>query len=680
MKKKNIFVKLLGAFLVPIVMMIVLGVVSYETASKSTMEKYEQSASSTVVSVAEYMKLLTQTVESGTTELLTSEQVKNYFGLNAGSKDKNKEATSYNEMKDLILKQTSSTKYTANVHEFAQLGRPVSSTTKDSPTKVAFPDGAYDEFLKREGAVFEDSTVKSIWMGTHPYIDETTGITTDNYAFSFVKRFTTGKGFLTVDIKMDTVAEVLGKMDFGKGSSASIVTADGREINIQNGEVTDTQLYQGLDLTPAEGKDSVSEYVAVGGRKYLLLAAPVGETEMTVCALIPEASILEEAAGLRNTTVIFVLIASVVAIMIGIILSSDIRKTLNAISKCMQVASEGDLLVQIPTKKRKDEFGLVSKSIGKMLGGVKELLWQVQKFGGEVDTSAGQVAETTSQILSSMEEVNSALGSVEADVATQAQDAEDGYQMMAAFGDKINHLNETVDSMGSMMQSTIGSIQRGTTMVDELKRTATATGEITRELVDNVENVNEQSTAIARIIETISDIAEETNLLSLNASIEAARAGESGRGFAVVAQSIGKLAAQSMAAGSEITGIVASIEEATRTAAESAGQTEKNVDYQMKALEETVSVFHEINDTVQALVSNLQGITSGMTELVGDKDDVLKKIQAVSQASESASAATTEVTASISEQVEFLKGLTKDAESLQMQTRELEAAMSKFKI
>ena len=411
MKKKNIFVKLLGAFLVPIVMMIVLGVVSYETASKSTMEKYEQSASSTVVSVAEYMKLLTQTVESGTTELLTSEQVKNYFGLNAGSKDKNKEATSYNEMKDLILKQTSSTKYTANVHEFAQLGRPVSSTTKDSPTKVAFPDGAYDEFLKREGAVFEDSTVKSIWMGTHPYIDETTGITTDDYAFSFVKRFTTGKGFLTVDIKMDTVTEVLGKMDFGKGSSASIVTADGREINIQNGEVTDAELYQGLDLTPAEGKDSVSEYVAVGGRKYLLLAAPVGETEMTVCALIPEASILEEASGLRNTTVIFVLIASVVAIMIGIILSSDIRKTLNTISRCMQVASEGDLLVQIPTKKRKDEFGLVSKSIGKMLGGVKELLWQVQKFGGEVDTSAGQVAETTSQILSSMEEVNSARGS-----------------------------------------------------------------------------------------------------------------------------------------------------------------------------------------------------------------------------------------------------------------------------
>ncbi|MEI3211532.1 MAG: hypothetical protein V8S42_03835 [Lachnospiraceae bacterium] len=105
----------------------------------------------------------------------------------------------------------------------------------------------------------------------------------------------------------------------------------------------------------------------VGGRKYLLLAAPVGETEMTVCALIPEASILEEAAGLRNTTVIFVLIASVVAIMIGIILSSDIRKTLNTISRCMQVASEGDLLVQIPTKKKKTNSGWYPRALARCL-------------------------------------------------------------------------------------------------------------------------------------------------------------------------------------------------------------------------------------------------------------------------------------------------------------------------
>lgn len=680
MKKVNIFVKLLGAFLVPIIMMIGLGMFSYQTASRSTMEKYEQSAGSTVASVAEYMKLLTQTVESGTAELLTSDQVKNYFGMNANSKDKTKEASSYNEMKDAILKQTSSTKYTANVHEFAQLGRSVSSTTKDAPMKVAFPDTAYDDFQKREGAVFEDSTVKSVWMGTHPYIDEMTEITTADYSLSYVKRFVTGKGFIAIDIRMDTISEVLGKMDFGTGSYASLVTADGREINIVGGEVNEDVLYEGIDLTPEGDAESVSRYVTMNGKKYLLLASPVGETQITVCALIPQSSILDEAAGLKRTTIIFVLLASAIAIFIGILLSNDIRRTLGTISKCMKVASEGDLLVQIPTKKRRDEFGLVSSSIGKMLGGVKELLQQVQRFGGDVDTSAEQVADTTSQILSSMEEVNIALSNVEADVVSQAHDAGDGYQMMAAFGDKINRMNETVDSMGSMMQSTIGSIERGTTMVDELKRTATATGTITRELVDHVENVSEQSTAIARIIETINDIAEETNLLSLNASIEAARAGESGRGFAVVAQSIGKLAAQSMSAGNEITQIVASIEEATKTAAESAGQTEQNVDYQMKALEETVAVFHEINETVQSLVSNLQAITGGMTELVADKDEVLLKIQAVSQASESASAATTEVTASISEQVGFLKGLTRDAEHLQSQTRELEKAMSRFKI
>lgn len=680
MKKGNIFVKLIGAFMVPIIMMVALGVISYQTASQSTMNKYEQSAGSTVTSVAEYMRLLTETVENNTTELLTTDQVKNYFGMNASSKDAAKEASSYKEMRDLVLKQISSTKYTANVHEFAQIGKPLSSTTRESVTDLGFPDGAYDEFLTREGDDFNDSTVKAMWVGEHPYIDETTGITTADYSISYIKRFTTGKGFMVIDIKMDTITDVLSKMNFGDGSYASLVTADGREINLQNGELTGDVLYEGIDMTLAEDEESISRYETVNGGKYLLLAAPVGESGMTVCALIPQSSILGEAAELRSTTIWFVIIASVIAILIGFVLSNDIRKTLHKISDCMKVASEGNLLVEIVTKKRKDEFGMVSKSIGKMLGGVKEILQQVQKFGSDVDSSAEQVAETTSQILTSMEEVNTALGSVEADVAIQAQDAEDGYRMMADFGDKINQMNETMDSMGSMMQNTIGSIGRGTTMVDELKRTATATGTITRELVDNVENVAQQSSAIAQIIETINEIAEETNLLSLNASIEAARAGESGKGFAVVAQSIGKLATQSMAAGNEITAIVGSIEEATKTAAQSADQTEKNMDYQMKALEETVAVFHEIDDTVQTLVDSLRGITDGMTTLVSDKDDVLKKIQAVSQASESASTATTEVTASISEQVEFLKRLTQDAEHLQEQTRELEKAMSRFTI
>lgn len=677
----KIFYKLIFAFLVPIVMMVALGILSYNTAAKNSMNKFEESAGSTVTSVAEYFNLLSSNVETNATELLVSAEVKDYFGLNASSSDQNKEASSYSNMKTAVLKSTSSTKYVANVHAFAAIGRPVSSTTKESLRKVAFEETAYDDFQKQEGAPFTDTKFKEMWIGSHPYIDAATGLTSSDYAISFVKRFVTGKGFLIIDIKDETVEEILGEVDFGKGSYISLVTSDGKEINMQSGERVDEVVYTGKEFyeKSLNTEENCSGYISMNHKKYLYLYAPIGETGMRICALIPQASIIGEVAEVRNTTILFVIVASIVAIAIGTILSASIRITLEKISKSMKIAAEGDLTVSLTTK-RGDEFGHVSNSIAKMIAGMRELLAKVQSFSGMVGNSAEQVSDTTGQILSSMQEVNTAIGEVENDVVRQADDADKGYQMMIAFGEKINNISETADTMGGMADNTIGSVEKGTRMVDELKKTATATTEITQVLVDNVADVSAQSGNIKTIIDTINDIAEETNLLSLNASIEAARAGDSGRGFAVVAQSIGKLAEQSMKAGNEIKKIIGVIETTTATAKESAVQTEENVKFQMEALEETVTVFHEIHSYVQELVDRLEKITGEMESLVRDKDEVLGTIRSVSVTSESASAATVEVTASIAEQVGFLSALTKDAEHLKEQAQMLDDAMQQFTI
>ena len=400
---------------------------------------------------------------------------------------------------------------------------------------------------------------------------------------------------------------------------------------------------------------------------------------MKICALIPESSIIEEMKDLRNETILFVIVATFIAILTGMILSNSIRRTLDKISGSMKVASEGDFTVSLATG-RQDEFGHVSNNIAKMIASMRELIAGVQKFSSEVGRSAGQVSDTTERILSSMKEVNTAVSDVETEVMKQAHDAENGYRMMAEFGEKINHISETAEVMGAMADSTIASVKKGTGMVDTLKTTAHATTEITQILVDNVADVNSQSSNIKTIIDTINSIAERTNLLSLNAGIEAARAGESGRGFAVVAESIGKLAEQSMTAGNEIKKIIESIESTTTTATESAVKTEENVKSQMSALEETVVVFHEIHDYVQRLVEKLEQIVKQMGELVEDKDRVLITIQSVSTTTDNASAATVEVTASIAEQVGFLSELNDDAEALKSQAVRLDDAMRRFTI
>ena len=508
-------------------------------------------------------------------------------------------------------------------------------------------------------------------------------MTNDNFGISFIKKFATGKGFLVVDISEEKIKEILEKINFGTGSYVGLITQDGRELVMHKEEILpdDTKVFEGQKFftNTLETGESSSEYVTYDHHKYLYLAAPVGETKMVMCALIAESSILGEVVGLRRTTIIFVIIASIIAIMIGLGLTFSIRQTLDRISKSVGHAAEGDLTVSLGTK-RQDEFGKVSNSISKMLSNMRDLLGEVKLFGGNVGNSAEQLSDTTGRILSSMQEVNIAIGGVESDVVKQAQDAEVGYQKMVSFGEKINEISETTETMGAMAKSTIETVGKGTTMVDELQKTASMTTEMTQILVDNVADVNAQSSNIKSIINTINDIAEETNLLSLNASIEAARAGESGRGFAVVAQSIGKLAEQSMAAGNQIRKIIESIQKTTQTATESAISTEKNVKDQTNALTDTVSVFNEINENVQKLVERLESVTDKMEGLVHDKDEVLDVIKSVSDLSDNASAATVEVTASITEQVEFLSALTDDAEHLRKQTQKLDDAMKQFTI
>jgi methyl-accepting chemotaxis protein len=271
-------------------------------------------------------------------------------------------------------------------------------------------------------------------------------MTNDNFGISFIKKFSTGKGFLVVDINVDKIKEILEQINFGAGSYVGLITQDGREVVMHKGEILpdETKVFEGQDFftKTSESGESASEYVKYDHHKYLYLASPVGETKMVMCALIPESSILGEVAGLRTTTIIFVILASIIAIMIGLGLSFSIRQTLDRISKSVGHAAEGDLTVSLGTK-RQDEFGKVANSISKMLSNMRDLLGEVKLFGGNVGNSAEQLSDTTSRVLLSMQEVNTAIGSVESDVLKQAQDAEVGYQKMVSFGEKINEISET---------------------------------------------------------------------------------------------------------------------------------------------------------------------------------------------------------------------------------------------
>lgn len=166
----------------------------------------------------------------------------------------------------------------------------------------------------------------------------------------------------------------------------------------------------------------------------------------------------------------------------------------------------------------------------------------------------------------------------------------------------------------------------------------------------------------------------------MNASIEAARAGDSGKGFAVVADEIRKLADESMQAVSKISDIITRINSQTVVTVETARRAEQIVGAQQDALITTVNLFNTINKYVEDLVENLDNITSGIEQMSVTKDQTLSAIQSISDVSERSAASTLQVSATIVNQMDAVKKLNNNAETLSNNSKDLLGAVTQFKL
>lgn len=669
---RGIQVKLVGAFMIPVILFVIIGFVIYSKCSTTLNSTYEASANTSVGTLEEYLGLGFENIELMATRLSINSAITSYY---TGSEAKSESMLM--DAKLALSNESTADKFIDHIIVCAKSGTACSE-------KGAIRGDVYNAFVESEEGKNVESEIGmgSMWISSHPAIDEVTGYDSDEYALSLVTVLKNNSnksvGYIFIDVKTSFIQDILDNAQISDNSIKGFVLEDGSQVLSGDSDIkfADTDFYQ----EALAGEDlQGSKEVSYEGADYLFTYSRIEGTNMLVCAMVPQKEIMAGAQAILRYTLIAVAICAVIAIVVGSVLASGISKAIRKVNRVLKKTSDGDLTGQI-SMKRKDEFNVLSSSITNMIGSMKDLILKMTNVSGHVSDSAVQVGTNSEVLLEVTKDITEAVDYINSGISQQAQDTESCLEQMNGLAERINVVHENTDEISEIAQEAQEAIENGMVIVANLGEKVQGTTEVTETIIREIRELSKESIAINSIIGTINEIAEQTNLLSLNASIEAARAGEAGRGFAVVSEEIRKLAEQSGNAGNQIGEIINHIQERLAATIETAGLAGESVAFQTEALDNTVDVFKNISQQVSKLAEDVEKITQSVGGIEQAKEDTMNAIESISTTSNQTESASEELARSTEKQLQAVEVLNDAVKRLQMDAEDLDTSVSIFKV
>lgn len=667
--------KLLLSFLVPVLLIAVLGLVSLRMAEDAIVYNYETSSTATVNAVRDYLNLGIQTVEEKSFELLHDDDLTTYFN-NFEDLKITERTKHWNGLRDAFIVAKEANVFIRAIHVIGTPGN--SHSTVTTPGSNAYK--TYSE--SEEGKRIAGSTKKSEWLGAHDFLDQVLSLDNikygrNDYILSIVRKLTGKNGFLFMDISKEEIVNSLSDLKLGEGSIIAFVTADGIETTVGS----DVEVFGELPYFKASKTSEATEgfsYETYNGKPYMYIYSKVGDTGCMLSALIPKSTIVQKANDNKGVILIFVVIASVFAVAIGLYISSGIGKAIGKLTSSIAQVARGDLTTKFETR-RKDEFLILSNSLSDMMQNMRRLIQGVSEVGTKVSRSSEMLSATSRKMLEDTRGISMTIEDIGKGVAQQAADTEHCVQQMSSLSDKINILLRSTDEIGHISGTTRNAVNEGIIIIDELNRKSKETTDVTLGIIREIESLEKRIHSISGFVNVINAIASQTNLLSLNASIEAARAGEAGRGFAVVASEIRTLAESSSEAARSIQHIVTDIQHMFISMFDSAKKAEGNVNLQAAALDRTIHVFEGINQHVTELLNNLNTIADGIQGIEVAKEDTLNAICNISAVSQQTAVSAETVSRTASSQIGSVQRFSESVDELAEDAKMLDNEIKTFK-
>ncbi|NHN30031.1 methyl-accepting chemotaxis protein [Paenibacillus agricola] len=667
--------KLFLIFLVSILFFVLtVGFTSYSISKGIIQEKVADASEQTIIQAGQKLDIMYTVYEDLSMQILLDEDMKKMLldmdSVNKGSYDF---LQLRQKLGDKLNVFSYSNKTIKAVHLFRPTGEPLSSAG-GSTSKETF---AQEDWFKK----IEENNGRAVWLDTKTggFVDTSSGSYVATFALGRVLKNTSTnstQAILLMEINLDTIGKELADIQMGDGGQTLILSPDMKVTYAEDRATIGNPTT--IDVTPELLADEQRSTMNLK-KDLQLVYYKSAKTGWFLLGAMPIAELVKDAKAISNVTWIMAGIATIIAIAIGIIIVRMIGRPIIMLRNLMKEGEQGNLTVRMQVSSQ-DEIGQLGQSFNQMMEKITLLVQQTNQSAQEVLETATELSDVSKKTATSAKEIAVATEEIAGGASSLAMESERGNELTHSIGMQMKAVVNSNVVMGTAATDVQKSSEQGILYMSELIQKTNATEAMTRNMVEKVDNLKESTRSIRKILEVLSNVSKQTNILSLNATIEAARAGAAGKGFMVVADEIRKLADQSRQSIAIVGQITETIQKEIDETVKALSNAYPIFQEQILSVKEADLIFKEVQNHMGGFIGQLSEVTESISQLDASQLVLNDAMANVSAVAEESSATSQEVASLSSEQLNISSGLVRLSDKLEQLSNSLHDSLSKFDV